>query len=64
MTRRNDADARPRSAGNCACSARAHGLISKLPHTHRYLVSDKGRQVITVLIAARQADINKLAQAA
>lgn len=43
---------------------RAHGLISKLPHTHRYIVSDKGRQVITALIAARQADIHKLAQAA
>ena len=43
---------------------RAHGLISKLSHTHRYIVSEKGRQVITALIAARQADINKLANAA
>ncbi len=43
---------------------RAHGLINKLPHTHRYVVSDKGRQVITALINARQADIRKLAQAA
>lgn len=43
---------------------RAHGLICKLPHTHRYVVSDKGRQVITALMAARQADIHKLAQAA
>lgn len=43
---------------------RAHGLLSKLPHTHRYVVSDKGRRVITALIAVRHADINKLPQAA
>jgi len=43
---------------------RAHGLIHKVPHTHRYLVSDKGRQVIAALHAAREADIQKLAQAA
>lgn len=43
---------------------RAHGLIHKLPHTHRYMVSDKGRQVITAMHAAREADIDKLAKAA
>lgn len=43
---------------------RAHGLIHKLPHTHRYMVSDKGRQVITVLLAAREADVEKLGKAA
>lgn len=43
---------------------RAHGLIHKLPHTHRYMVSDKGRQVITALLAAREADIEKLSKAA
>jgi hypothetical protein len=43
---------------------RAHGLLSKLPNTHRYIVSDKGRRAITALIAARQADINKLSKAA
>jgi hypothetical protein len=43
---------------------RAHGLLHKLPHTHRYVVSVKGRQVITALIAARQADITKLSKAA
>lgn len=43
---------------------RAHGLIHKLPHTHRYMVSDKGRQVITALHAAREADIEKLSKAA
>ena len=43
---------------------RAHGLIKKVPHTHRYLVTEKGRQVITALNAAREADITKLASAA
>jgi hypothetical protein len=43
---------------------RAHGLIHKVPHTHRYLVSDKGRQLIAALHAARQADIQTLARAA
>jgi hypothetical protein len=43
---------------------RAHGLIHKVPHTHRYVVSDKGRQVIAALHAAREADIEKLTQAA
>jgi hypothetical protein len=43
---------------------RAHGLLSKLPNTHRYIVSDKGRRVITALIAVRQTDINQLPKAA
>jgi len=43
---------------------RAHGLIQKLPHTHRYMVSDKGRQVITAIHAARESDIEKLSIAA
>lgn len=43
---------------------RAHGLIHKVPHTHRYLVSDKGRQVIAALQAAREADITRLTKAA
>jgi hypothetical protein len=43
---------------------RAHGLIHKVPHTHRYLVSTKGRQVIAALHAAREADIHKLTKAA
>jgi hypothetical protein len=43
---------------------RAHGLLRKVPHTHRYLVSKKGRQVIAALQAARAADTQKLAAAA
>jgi len=43
---------------------RAHGLIQKVPHTHRYVVSEKGRKVIAALHAAREADIEKLTKAA
>ena len=43
---------------------RAHGLIHKVPKTHRYLVSPKGRTAITVLLSARAADTAKLANAA
>lgn len=39
---------------------RAHGLITKVSKTHRYVVSPKGRRVITALLAARQASIEKL----
>ena len=43
---------------------RAHGLIHKVPQTHRYLVSPKGRIAITAVLSARQADNSKLAAAA
>jgi hypothetical protein len=39
---------------------RAHGLIRKVPRTHRYLVSESGRRAITALLAARHASIEQL----
>jgi hypothetical protein len=39
---------------------RAHGLIRKLPHTHRYLVTDSGRAILTALVAAQEANTEKL----
>lgn len=39
---------------------RAHGLVHKVPKTHRYLVSPQGRLTITALLSARQADTAKL----
>jgi hypothetical protein len=39
---------------------RGHGLIAKVPKTHRYVVTDKGRRIITALLAARQASTEKL----
>lgn len=43
---------------------RAHGLIRKVSHTQRYVLSPKGRIVINALLAARAADTAKLANAA
>lgn len=43
---------------------RAHSLIRKVPKTHRYQLTDKGRSAITALLAARQADTAKLTQVA
>jgi hypothetical protein len=40
---------------------RAHGLIHKIPKTHRYQLSPHGRDVINALLAARQASTAKLA---
>lgn len=39
---------------------RAHGLLKRVPKTHRYLVTDKGRRIVTALLTARQASIEKL----
>jgi len=39
---------------------RAHGLIAKVSHTHRYIVTEKGRVTITALLSARRADVDKL----
>ena len=39
---------------------RAHGLIAKVSKTHRYVVTEKGRNIITALLAARQASTEKL----
>jgi hypothetical protein len=43
---------------------RAHGVIKKVTGTHRYLVTAHGRQVVTALLAARQADVQQLSQLA
>src|SRR3954453_622939 len=40
------------------------GVIAKVPKTHRYLVSPQGRSKVTALLAARQADTEKLLKAA
>ena len=38
----------------------AHGLISKVSRTYRWQVTAKGRRILTALLAARQADTEKL----
>jgi len=39
---------------------RAHGLLRKVSGTHRYVVTENGRKIITALLAARQADVEQL----
>jgi hypothetical protein len=43
---------------------RAHHLIRKVTGTHRYLVTAKGREKITALLAATELDVSTLAKAA
>jgi hypothetical protein len=43
---------------------RAHGVITKVPKTHRYQVSPEGRSKVTALLAARQANTEQLLKAA
>jgi hypothetical protein len=44
---------------------RGHGLLKKVPKTHRYQVTDRGRLILTALNAVRHASTQKLvAQAA
>jgi hypothetical protein len=43
---------------------RAHGLVHKVPHTHRYQLSPKGRLAIAALLAAGQADPDQLTKVA
>jgi hypothetical protein len=38
----------------------AHGLIAKVSRTHRWLVTDKGRRIMTALLAARRASTEQL----
>jgi len=39
---------------------RAHGLIQKITRTHRYIVTPRGRNVITAILSARQASVSQL----
>jgi hypothetical protein len=43
---------------------RAHGLIVRVPKTHRYQLGALGRRIVTALSAAHVSDVNRLADAA
>ena len=43
---------------------RAHGLIRKVSGTHRYVVTDQGRTILTALMTARQANVDQLTKMA
>ena len=39
---------------------RAHGIIKQVGGTYRYQLTAQGRRIVTALLAARQADVDKL----
>jgi hypothetical protein len=39
---------------------RAHGILQKLPHTHRYQVSDKGRLILNAVLSAQRTTTQQL----
>jgi hypothetical protein len=43
---------------------RAHGLIKKIPKTHRYQMTEFGRRVVTALLTALDATTAELARLA
>lgn len=49
------------AAGRCLRRLRAHELIRKVPGRHRYLVTQKGREIITLLLSAQHANVEQLA---
>jgi hypothetical protein len=59
-TRRRQAAAVTRLLG----LLRAHGLIKKIPRTHRYLLTAEGTRVVPALLAANNATLQQLTNAA
>lgn len=58
-----DQTTRRRQSGNITRRLRllrAHGLIKKVPTTHRYVLTDQGRVTITAFLTALKTDTNKL----
>lgn len=51
---------RTAAVGRRLALLRGHGLIKKVSKTHRYVVTHKGRRLITALLAARGASTEKL----
>ncbi len=43
---------------------RAHGLLKKVTGTHRWVLTEQGRRVITALLTARQASVDQLTKLA
>ena len=39
---------------------RAHHLIQKVPHTHRYVLTPAGRQIISAVLASQQITLEQL----
>jgi hypothetical protein len=63
---KNDEERRRRSARTTRLLRllRAHSLIKKVPKTHRYQVTPRGRITMTALLAAREASTDALTKSA
>ncbi|MEZ6092532.1 MAG: hypothetical protein R3C05_31895 [Pirellulaceae bacterium] len=62
----DDADDRRRASARISRKLsllRAHGLIKKIPHTHRHELTARGQTTITALLTARNATPKQLAAA-
>ena len=65
--RSKDAAAHRRESGRVGrllAVLRAHGVIQKVPRTHRYQVTARGREQIAAILAARAAAVEELVGAA
>ncbi|HJU61998.1 MAG TPA: hypothetical protein VJ864_08125 [Candidatus Binatia bacterium] len=62
----NSAEARQRSAAvsRKLRLLRAHGIIQKLAHTHRYRVTDHGRLLLNAVLSAQRTTTQQLASLA
>lgn len=58
----NDQDQRRRSAhvSRLLRMLRAHRLIQKVPHTHRYVLTVRGREIISAVLASQQITLEQL----
>ena len=57
---KSDQRRRSASIGRKLRLLRAHGLIRKLPHTHRYQVTENGRLILNAILSAHRATVKQL----
>jgi hypothetical protein len=60
---KTEAAEQPRQSGRVTralARLRAHGVVKKVRGTYRYQPTTEGRRIVTALLAARQADVQKL----
>lgn len=50
---------RSAAAGRWLRRLRAHGIVRKVPGRHRYLLTQKGRELTTLVLTAQYADVEK-----
>ena len=59
----SDDEEKPRRSAHVSCllrMLRAHHLIQKVPHTHRYVLTARGRDIISAVLASQQITLEQL----